>query len=97
MVTMTGYNGLYLLSTSTQDQDAEDKQHSEPDFANHCGVALHFIQQAAQQIPFTHFSRQLSCCLIKEMHEVFTDRKKKERNTQKWFCRSKNQDRHSLA
>lgn len=63
-------SGLYLLSTSAQDQDAEDKEHSQPDFANHRGVALHFIQQAAQQIPFTHFSRQLSCFLGKERHKT---------------------------
>lgn len=57
-----------LLSASAQDQDTEDKQHGEPDLADHCGVALHFIQQAAQKIPFTHFSRQLSCFLCDEVN-----------------------------
>lgn len=56
-----------LVSCSAQDQDAEDKQHGEPDLAEHSGVALHFIQQAAQHIPFTHFSHQLSCLLGEEI------------------------------
>lgn len=56
-----------LVSSSAQDQDAEDKQHGEPDLAEHCGVALHFIQQAAQHVPFAHFSRQLSCFLSEEV------------------------------
>lgn len=49
-----------LLSTSAQDQDAEHEQHREPDFSDHRGVALHLVQQPTQQIPLTHFSRQLS-------------------------------------
>lgn len=54
-----------LLSAGAQDQDAEDEQHGEPDLADHRGVGLHFVQQAAQQIPFAHFSRQLSCYLFR--------------------------------
>lgn len=52
-----------LIGACAQDQDAEDEQRGEPDLADHRGVGLHFIQQACQHIPFTHFSRQLSCFL----------------------------------
>lgn len=55
-----------LVSRGAQDQDAKDKQHREPDLAKHGGVALHFIQQAAQHIPLAHFSHQLSCFLIEQ-------------------------------
>lgn len=46
-----------LVGGRLQHQDAEDEKHSEPDLAQNCGVTLHFIQQAAQQVPFSHFSR----------------------------------------
>lgn len=48
-----------LVGSRAEDQDAEDEQHREPDLANHCGVALHFIQQASQHVPFTHLKRSL--------------------------------------
>lgn len=46
-----------LVGGRLQHQDAEDEKHSEPNLAQNCGVTLHFIQQAAQQIPLTHFRR----------------------------------------
>ncbi len=66
------WNAKYIwpdpVSSGSQDQDAENKQHGEPNLPDHRGVTLHFIQQATQQIPFAHFSRQLSCFLFKEIN-----------------------------
>lgn len=42
-----------------QDQDAEDEENREPDFSDDGGVRLHFVQQAAQEIPFAHFRTML--------------------------------------
>lgn len=36
-----------LVSCRAKDQDAEDEEYGEPDLAEHCRVALNFIQQAA--------------------------------------------------
>lgn len=45
-----------LVGCRAKDQDAEDEQHGEPDLAEHRGVALNFVQQAAQYIPITHLT-----------------------------------------
>lgn len=37
-----------LFSGGLQDHDPENKQNHEPDFPDHGGVALHFLQQPAQ-------------------------------------------------
>lgn len=44
----------HLLCRSTQDQDAEDEQDSEPHLPHDSGVLLGFFQELSQQVPIPH-------------------------------------------
>ncbi|KAJ0049871.1 hypothetical protein NL108_005160 [Boleophthalmus pectinirostris] len=73
----------HLLCGSTQDQDTEDEEHSQPHLAHHCRVLLGLLQELPQQVPVCHSSVSSDlklnkstdeyvaiCCLLDQNKEI---------------------------